>query len=196
MIRRVGFSPSSATATTFWLARSGVSRRPGEAPVSPSASTESRAAPSIAAPTVGWLTERRLPASASATCQACASAQFGRHQNDSVLTLWPARNSSWASRRAARRSASVPGPRRSKAASIAVVSSGRIGADDRSLDPIETFGVSPDEERQLLAVARDAAEAGAAELRQRFGGRASGVRSKSTPTDLVSDADLAAESAI
>src|SRR5690242_21538664 len=56
--------------------------------------------------------------------------------------------------------------------------------------------MSPDEERQLLAVARDAAEAGAAELRQRFGGRASGVRSKSTPTDLVSDADLAAESAI
>jgi myo-inositol-1(or 4)-monophosphatase len=56
--------------------------------------------------------------------------------------------------------------------------------------------MSPEEERQLLAVARDAAEAAAAELRQRFGGRAAGVRSKSTPTDLVSDADLAAESAI
>ncbi len=56
--------------------------------------------------------------------------------------------------------------------------------------------MSPDDEQQLLAVARDAAEAAAAELRQRFGGRASGVRSKSTPTDLVSDADLAAESAI
>lgn len=56
--------------------------------------------------------------------------------------------------------------------------------------------MSPDEELQLLAVARDAAEAAAAELRHRFGGRALGVRSKSTPTDLVSDADLAAESAI
>jgi myo-inositol-1(or 4)-monophosphatase len=56
--------------------------------------------------------------------------------------------------------------------------------------------MSPDEERELLAVARDAAEAAAAELRQRFGERARGVRSKSTPTDLVSDADLAAESAI
>jgi myo-inositol-1(or 4)-monophosphatase len=56
--------------------------------------------------------------------------------------------------------------------------------------------MSPDEELQLLAVARDAAEAAAAELRQRFGERARGVRSKSTPTDLVSDADLAAESAI
>ena len=54
----------------------------------------------------------------------------------------------------------------------------------------------PNQERQLLEVARDAAEAAAAELRQRFGGRARGVRSKSTPTDLVSDADLAAESAI
>lgn len=56
--------------------------------------------------------------------------------------------------------------------------------------------MSPDEELDLLAVARDAAEAAAAELRQRFGERARGVRSKSTPTDLVSDADLAAESAI
>ena len=52
------------------------------------------------------------------------------------------------------------------------------------------------EERELLAVARDAAEAGAAELRRRFGERARGVRTKSTPTDLVSDADLAAERAI
>jgi myo-inositol-1(or 4)-monophosphatase len=52
------------------------------------------------------------------------------------------------------------------------------------------------DERQLLAVAREAAEAAADELRKRYGGRASGVRSKSGPTDLVSDADLAAESAI
>jgi myo-inositol-1(or 4)-monophosphatase len=52
------------------------------------------------------------------------------------------------------------------------------------------------QERELLAVAREAAEAGAAELRQRFGEQARGVRSKSTPTDLVSDADLAAERAI
>lgn len=52
------------------------------------------------------------------------------------------------------------------------------------------------EERELLAVARDAAEAAAAELRPRFGRRAEGVRSKSSQTDLVSDADLAAESAI
>jgi len=56
--------------------------------------------------------------------------------------------------------------------------------------------VTPEEEQQLLAVARDAAEAAAAELRPRFGQAAQGVRSKSTPTDLVSDADLAAESAI
>jgi myo-inositol-1(or 4)-monophosphatase len=51
-------------------------------------------------------------------------------------------------------------------------------------------------ERQLLAIARDAAGAAASELRDRFGERAQGVRSKSTPTDLVSNADLAAESAI
>jgi myo-inositol-1(or 4)-monophosphatase len=51
-------------------------------------------------------------------------------------------------------------------------------------------------ERKLLAVAREAAEAAADELRRRYGERARGVRSKSGPTDLVSDADLAAESAI
>jgi myo-inositol-1(or 4)-monophosphatase len=51
-------------------------------------------------------------------------------------------------------------------------------------------------ERELLAIARVAAAAAASELRDRFGERAQGVRSKSTPTDLVSNADLAAESAI
>jgi myo-inositol-1(or 4)-monophosphatase len=51
-------------------------------------------------------------------------------------------------------------------------------------------------------VAREAAEAAAAELLPRFGQRSGtradgdAVRSKSTPTDLVSDADLAAEAAI
>ncbi len=50
-------------------------------------------------------------------------------------------------------------------------------------------------EAELLGVGREAAAAAARELRQRFG-RHEGVRAKSTPTDLVSDADLAAESAI
>src|SRR5436309_8457654 len=54
---------------------------------------------------------------------------------------------------------------------------------------------SPDE-RELLDVAHEAARAAAAELRPRFGHRQQGVRSKSTPTDLVSDADVAAETAI
>jgi myo-inositol-1(or 4)-monophosphatase len=56
--------------------------------------------------------------------------------------------------------------------------------------------MTSNDESELLAVAREAAEAAAEELRRRFGERARGVRSKSGPTDLVSDADLAAESAI
>jgi myo-inositol-1(or 4)-monophosphatase len=56
--------------------------------------------------------------------------------------------------------------------------------------------MTPNDERELLAVAREAAEAAASELRARFGERARGVRTKSGPTDLVSDADFAAESAI
>lgn len=52
------------------------------------------------------------------------------------------------------------------------------------------------DEEALLAVALEAARGAAAELRSRFGHRQHGVRSKSGPTDLVSDADLAAEAAI
>jgi myo-inositol-1(or 4)-monophosphatase len=50
-------------------------------------------------------------------------------------------------------------------------------------------------EAELLQVADDAARAAAAELVARFG-RQDGVQTKSTPTDLVSDADFAAERAV
>jgi myo-inositol-1(or 4)-monophosphatase len=52
------------------------------------------------------------------------------------------------------------------------------------------------DEDELLAVALEAARRAGAELRARFGHRQDGVRAKSGPTDLVSDADLAAEAAI
>jgi myo-inositol-1(or 4)-monophosphatase len=56
--------------------------------------------------------------------------------------------------------------------------------------------MSESDERELLAVAEEAARAAALELRLRFGQRPEGVHSKSGPTDLVSDADLKAETAI
>ena len=52
------------------------------------------------------------------------------------------------------------------------------------------------DEQQLLAVAVEAAHAAAAELRPRFGSAAEDVRTKTTPTDPVSEADMAAEGAI
>jgi myo-inositol-1(or 4)-monophosphatase len=52
------------------------------------------------------------------------------------------------------------------------------------------------DEDELLAVALEAAHGAGAELRARFGQAQHGVRAKSGPTDLVSDADLAAEAAI
>jgi myo-inositol-1(or 4)-monophosphatase len=52
------------------------------------------------------------------------------------------------------------------------------------------------DEDELLAVALEAARGAGAELRARFGQAQHGVRAKSGPTDLVSDADLAAEAAI
>jgi myo-inositol-1(or 4)-monophosphatase len=51
-------------------------------------------------------------------------------------------------------------------------------------------------EDELLEVALEAARAASGELVRRFGSRVDGVRAKSTPTDLVSDADVAAEAAI
>jgi myo-inositol-1(or 4)-monophosphatase len=56
--------------------------------------------------------------------------------------------------------------------------------------------VTDADETELLDVAVEAARAAASELIGRFGDRAQGVHAKSTPTDLVSDADLAAETAI
>ncbi|HEY2259376.1 MAG TPA: inositol monophosphatase family protein [Solirubrobacteraceae bacterium] len=52
------------------------------------------------------------------------------------------------------------------------------------------------DDAELLAVARRAAHAAGAELRSRFGHSQPGIRAKSSPTDLVSDADVAAEQAI
>ena len=52
------------------------------------------------------------------------------------------------------------------------------------------------DEEALLEVALEAARRAGAELLPRFGRRHEGVRAKSGPTDLVSDADLAAEAAI
>jgi myo-inositol-1(or 4)-monophosphatase len=52
------------------------------------------------------------------------------------------------------------------------------------------------DEQELLGVAREATEAAAVELRDRFGRAAEGVTAKSTPTDLASEADVVAESAI
>jgi myo-inositol-1(or 4)-monophosphatase len=48
----------------------------------------------------------------------------------------------------------------------------------------------------LLAVAREAARAGGEVLRERFGGRQRAVARKSSPTDVVGEADLASERAI
>jgi myo-inositol-1(or 4)-monophosphatase len=56
--------------------------------------------------------------------------------------------------------------------------------------------VSDADEDALLEVAKDAAGAAGRELQSRFGERARGVQTKTTPTDLVSDADVAAEAAI
>ena len=52
------------------------------------------------------------------------------------------------------------------------------------------------DEAQLLEVALEAARAAAVELVSRFGRQMQEVQAKSSPTDLVSEADLAAETAI
>src|SRR6185312_9558989 len=99
---------------------------------------------------------------AAITCQAWASAQLGRHQN--VCTLARRRPPrSWpASHAAARRSASVPAPRRAKRLSCVAVSGACTGADDRKDTPargadlVQPIQMSVSED-QLLAVAHEAA---------------------------------------
>jgi myo-inositol-1(or 4)-monophosphatase len=63
-------------------------------------------------------------------------------------------------------------------------------------DPDEAAAMADRDEGALLSTAVTAARAAARELLPRFGQRQEGVRAKSGPTDLVSDADFAAESAI
>jgi myo-inositol-1(or 4)-monophosphatase len=55
---------------------------------------------------------------------------------------------------------------------------------------------SPGDEAALLEIAIEAAHAAAAELVPRFGRQMHEVQAKSSPTDLVSEADVAAEAAI
>jgi myo-inositol-1(or 4)-monophosphatase len=63
-------------------------------------------------------------------------------------------------------------------------------------DPVQRVLDMTVPEDELLTVAHEAARAAAQELMSRFGGDARGVRTKSTATDPVSDADLAAEAEI
>jgi myo-inositol-1(or 4)-monophosphatase len=63
--------------------------------------------------------------------------------------------------------------------------------------PFGTPDPDPELEAQLLALASDAAQRAGALLLERFeGGREQALESKSTPTDLVSEADLTAERTI
>jgi len=77
MRRTGGASPSrlrGSGATTFCVARRGVSRRVGEGAPASSARARARAAPTIAVPTMAASTITRPPARASRACRACTSA--------------------------------------------------------------------------------------------------------------------------
>ena len=76
-------------ATTFWLARSGVSRRPSERPVAASNAIEATATSASPPPIQGCETIRTLAPSPRTACHACASAQLGRHQNVSIVAARP-----------------------------------------------------------------------------------------------------------
>jgi myo-inositol-1(or 4)-monophosphatase len=56
--------------------------------------------------------------------------------------------------------------------------------------------VTEPDEQELLTIAREAAQAAAAELTQRFGHAVANIHAKSTPTDPASEADLEAEAAV
>src|ERR1700754_1507942 len=62
-------------------------------------------------------------------------------------------------------------------------------------DLVQPLRMSVSEE-ELLAITHEAAKAAARELMSRFGGHVRGIRTKSTATDPVSEADLGAEAEI
>jgi myo-inositol-1(or 4)-monophosphatase len=77
------------------------------------------------------------------------------------------------------------------------------GRDDRTsaerirqLVQIERAAVTDPDQSELLSVADEAARAAASELIARFGDHDGAVATKSTPTDPVSEADVAAERAV
>lgn len=75
---------------------------------------------------------------------------------------------------------------------------GERGEGSRAVRPEIRYNASVAEvdEHELLEVAYEAARHAAGELMRRFGGAVEGLRTKSTPTDPASEADLAAEAVI
>ena len=152
---------------TFWLARSGVRRRPSETPSIASARIETSATRMSRPPTWAEATASRLPTSPSPTCQAWAKAELGRHQKVSMsASPAPAASSSSRSQPAARRSVSEPPARRSYAARPRTVSTAPIGRGMIASPPAtprrsehcgRTHGMTADQERALLTVAEAAA---------------------------------------
>ena len=66
--------------TTFWVARSGVTRRTRCTRPRPSSASDSSAAPATASPAGALATDTRLAATPSAACSAWTSGQWGRTQ--------------------------------------------------------------------------------------------------------------------
>ena len=198
-------APPAARLTTFWLARSGVRRRPSERPVKASTASETSATRIIAPPTLAEPTDTRLPTTASATCQAWARAQLGRHQKVSIFAfaMRAAQLGSSQRQHAARRpsrpralEAGQRGDCLGGAHRLRMIPGcrvrGRRGRRDR-VQPIDER--TPRRARAARGRARGRGRrSGRAE--PRFGHEQQAVHAKSTPTDLVSEADVAAEDAI
>ena len=124
--------------------------------MSASAITDSSATSTSAPPTRAEEPQTRLPASPSATCQRCASAQFGRHQNGSSRDV-PAAGLELdrkpAAPPAARRRSRAPRRGNSVQAGDCVGRAHGAGMVERR--------AMPDTQDDLLAVAHEAARAAA-----------------------------------
>src|SRR3954468_5798932 len=110
-MRSATSAPSSGTVSTFWVARRGNSHRSGLVRPAASRAMESAASPAAIAAGRGAAGAARLATTPIVACSASASAHWGRTQCVSTHASWPAARSSSCSQPAARRSASVQGPR-------------------------------------------------------------------------------------
>ena len=124
--------PSSGTVSTFWVARRGNASRSRPGRPTPSKAIDTAATAAAISPGSGALIATSDATTPTVACSAIDSGHWGRTQCVSTHASCPASRSSSCSHAAARRSASVHGPRASKRARPSAMGATAVTCSGRS----------------------------------------------------------------